>query len=423
MEILLIEDNAGDALLIRTMLGDIDAAHVIRWTDRLSKGLQELAASPPDLVLLDLELPDSSGLETVDEARAATHRIPIIVLTGHQDHELAAEAMRRGVQDYLAKGRFDADLLERSIRYAIGRKQAELGRLDVEQQLYQAQRLQSIGQLAAGIAHEINTPTQYVRDNLIFLRQSLAAVTGMAQTYLELVSACERGQPPAELVARARTVCDAVDLDYVAAEIPAAIEQSVSGIQRVSAIMAAMKELSHPAQGASGVCDLNRLIESTLIVARSEWKRVAEVELCLDRDLTNVCCHAGEIGQVVLNLVVNAAHAIADASAAKGKGRITITTRREGEQAAILVSDTGTGIPEAARARVFDPFFTTKDVGRGTGQGLALAHAIVVGKHEGSIRFETEIGKGTTFEVRIPMDGPAREPQAARPGGRGALVA
>jgi signal transduction histidine kinase len=184
-----------------------------------------------------------------------------------------------------------------------------------------------------------------------------------------------------------------------------------------------MKELSHPAQGASGVCGLNRLIESTLIVARSEWKRVAEVELCLDRDLTNVCCHAGEIGQVVLNLVVNAAHAIADASAAKGKGRITITTRREGEQAAILVSDTGTGIPEAARARVFDPFFTTKDVGRGTGQGLALAHAIVVGKHEGSIRFETEIGKGTTFEVRIPMDGPAREPQAARPGGRGALVA
>jgi signal transduction histidine kinase len=136
---------------------------------------------------------------------------------------------------------------------------------------------------------------------------------------------------------------------------------------------------------------------------------VADIELCLDRDLPAVRCHAGEIGQVVLNLVVNAAHAIADVTDARGKGTITATTRLDGDHALILVSDTGTGIPETARPRIFDPFFTTKEVGRGTGQGLALAHAIVVRKHEGSIRFETEPGEGTTFCVRLPVDGPARE--------------
>jgi signal transduction histidine kinase len=196
-----------------------------------------------------------------------------------------------------------------------------------------------------------------------------------------------------------------LDVEYLMEEVPKAIQQSLDGIERVAGIVQAMKEFSHPGTEEKTAIDLNRAIQSTITVARNEWKYVAEVVTEFDSCLPMARCLPGEFNQVILNLIINAAQAIAE-TAQEGdaaRGTITISTRRDGEWAEIRIGDTGTGIPEAIRSRVFDPFFTTKEVGKGTGQGLAIAHSIVVDKHQGTITFDTETGKGTTFIIRLPL--------------------
>jgi signal transduction histidine kinase len=199
------------------------------------------------------------------------------------------------------------------------------------------------------------------------------------------------------------------DLEFIASEIPRAIEQARDGMQRVAKIVYAMKEFSHPDSAEQVAIDVNRAIETTLTVARNEWKYVAEMETDFDASLPSVACYAGELNQVILNLIVNAAHAMKGKIKDGEKGRITIRTRARGDSVEIAVTDTGSGIPEAIRARVFDPFFTTKEVGEGTGQGLALAHSVVVKKHGGKIWFETETGLGTTFFLHLPIHPRSRE--------------
>jgi signal transduction histidine kinase len=188
--------------------------------------------------------------------------------------------------------------------------------------------------------------------------------------------------------------------------MPRAIQQSLEGVQHVSRIVKAMKDFSHPGIDRKVAVDLNRAIETTLTVARNELKYVADTVTQLDPQLPPVPCLPGEINQVLLNLVINAAHAIADAlpPGEQRRGRITVSTQCFEDMVELRVSDTGTGIPEDVRSRIFEPFFTTKPVGRGTGQGLSLAHAVVVNKHGGQIWFDTELGKGTTFIVRLPRD-------------------
>ena len=278
-----------------------------------------------------------------------------------------------------------------------------------ENQLRQAQKLEAIGQLAAGIAHEINTPTQFVTDNLTFLRDSWKATHELLERYRAAVGNAVGVLPPGVAAAldEAERNCD---LDFVAAEAPRAIDQSLEGERRVAEIVRAMKEFSHPDAAHKTAVDLNKAIGSTLTVARNEWKYVAEVATELDANLPPVLCYPGEINQAILNLLVNAAHAIKEKVRDGEKGRITMCTRARGEFAEISVADTGTGIPEAIRTRIFEPFFTTKEVGKGTGQGLALAHSIVVKKHQGKIYFETEMGHGTTFFIHLPIkpDEPAK---------------
>ena len=279
----------------------------------------------------------------------------------------------------------------------------------LENQLRQAQKLEAIGQLAAGIAHEINTPTQFVTDNLTFLRDSWKATHELLERYRAAVRNAVGVLPPdvAAALDEAERNCD---LDFIAAEAPRAIDQSLEGERRVAEIVRAMKEFSHPDAAHKTAIDLNKAIGSTLTVARNEWKYVAEVATELDANLPPVVCYPGEINQVILNLLVNAAHAIKEKVRDGEKGRITMGTRARGEFAEISVADTGTGIPEAIRTRIFEPFFTTKEVGKGTGQGLALAHSIVVKKHQGKIYFETEMGYGTTFFIHLPInpDEPAK---------------
>lgn len=205
-------------------------------------------------------------------------------------------------------------------------------------------------------------------------------------------------------VALAGEAEEAADLDYLMKNAPLAVESSIEGLGRIAAIVRSMKEFAHPDQGNKTFVDLNQAIRSTLVIARNEYKYVAQIETEL-ADLPQVECFLGEINQVVLNLLVNGSHAIADVVKDTGNlGKLTVRTRLDGNAVEISVGDTGTGIPEAVRHCIFDPFFTTKEVGKGTGQGLAIAHSVIVKKHGGTLRFETECGKGTTFFIRLPIN-------------------
>jgi len=274
-------------------------------------------------------------------------------------------------------------------------------RSELELKLAEATKLEAIGQLAAGIAHEINTPIQFVGDNLHFLREAFADLSGVARTAATLVTVSAADAPG---VTAHRDAVEAADLDFLLGEVPAALEQSTSGLDRVSKIVQAMKDFSHPGSDEMELSDINLAIESTTTVAASEWKYVAELEMVLDENLPLIPCLLNEINQVILNLIVNAAHAITDAGHDSVKrGTITLTTSRGEKDIRIEVADTGTGIPEDVRDRVFEQFFTTKEVGKGTGQGLALAYDVVVNRHRGSIDLESEVGRGTTFVITLPL--------------------
>jgi len=286
------------------------------------------------------------------------------------------------------------------------------GRKRLESELAQAQKLESIGHLAAGIAHEINTPIQYVSDNTRFLEDSFRKLEAILLAYDRLFEEMPDGTAATGRVRDIQALAAATRVSYLRSEIPKSIQDSLDGVARVAEIVQAIKEFSHPGPLEKAATDLNRAIESTILVSRTEWKYVAEVETNLDPDLPLAQCVAGEFNQVMLNLIVNAAHAIADAAGERPgtKGWIRVSTRRDGDWVEIRVQDNGTGIPEQVRPNIFDPFFTTKGVGKGTGQGLSMAHTAIVQKHGGTIGFETEVGAGTTFIVRIPTGECAEEP-------------
>lgn len=291
-------------------------------------------------------------------------------------------------------------------RYLIGVSTDLTERKHMEAQLHHAQKMESIGQLAAGIAHEINTPTQYVGDNIRFIRESCQDLCKVGERYDALLKAAESGTVTGELLESVNAAVADSDLEYLISEVPIAIEQSLDGVSRIAKIVQSMKEFAHPGARERQAADLNRAIESTITVARNEWKYVADLETHFDETLPSVSCFLGEFNQVILNMVINAAHAIGDVvgDGAGGKGKIVITTTKADDQwAEIRVGDTGSGIPPEIRGRIFDPFFTTKQVGKGTGQGLAISHAVVVDKHGGQLSVESEQGKGTTFIIRLPL--------------------
>ena len=598
LKVLLIEDDPGDTLLLRRLLTHTEHVRFDAvCATRLADGLAQLGETAFDIMLLDLSLPDSVGLDTIDKVRAYTLDVPIIVLTGLDDEDIAMQAVQAGAQDYLAKGDLDVNMLSRAIRYAVERHrlQTELARaqrqeeehlkranddlelrveartvelretnahlqaeiaerakaererealvdhllqanqsletltqevqqshremeqllaeipsiligveaddrishwnakaedslalpradilgcplgdspmswdtaavlagvrrcrqqqraieLDdvkftrpdqsigflqltlspfqlgptdalsvlilgqditdrrlLESQLAQAQKLEAIGQLAAGIAHEINTPTQYVSDNTRFLQEAFEDLATLINQYETVSQAARDALLTDDHLQTLETTANDIDAAYLRNEIPLAIQQSLEGLERVATIVRAMKDFSHPGGQDKVAADLNQAIENTITVARNEWKYVADMVVDFDPDLPDAPCFIGDINQAILNIIVNAAHAIGDrvASGALAKGVITVQTRRVDEAVEIRIQDTGGGIPDDIRDKIFDPFFTTKDVGRGTGQGLAIAHAVVVEKHGGSINVETELGLGSTFIIRLPID-------------------
>ena len=284
------------------------------------------------------------------------------------------------------------------------RIKAEAERKQLESDLFYAQKLESVGQLAAGIAHEINTPIQYVGDNLCFLADSFSDVARITDAFHKLFEALREEGGHTALLEDSDALIGDVDFEYLLKEVPSAITQSISGVERVATIVRAMKEFAHPRTIDKVPANLNQAIQTSVTVARSHWKYVAEVKLELDEFLPMIHCVISDINQVVLNLIINASDAIADrVSGTNGKGVITISTQVVGGMVEVRVKDSGAGIPEGIRKRVFDPFFTTKEVGKGSGQGLAIARNIIVNRHKGTLDFESICDEGTTFVLRLPL--------------------
>jgi two-component system NtrC family sensor kinase len=530
IRLLLVEDNPADARIVERHLKDAGLVHVTTDTvQTAAEAAQRLQEVEYDLVLLDLGLPDATGLQALRALKSVADLTPIIVLTGSDDYKQGLIAVREGAQDYLEKRRVNAGMLSRIVSYSVERnsfhrdlvratrryqdlfnnvpvalftarhdgglktanaafvkligssgipvgkinfldllfepgrrahfldlmsrqrtvegwetvirdtqgaelhvlvnaaplydsaqvldgwegcvtdismlKQTLEERDRLEDNLRQAQKLEAIGQLAAGIAHEINTPTQYVGDNLRFLKESFGELDSVIEHLVEAGGGS------------ARKALDDADFEYLKEEIPRALNQSLEGVDRVAKIVRAMKEFSHPAREKTAT-DLNRAIQSTITVASNEWKYVAEMDMDLDANLPAVHCSPAEFNQVVLNMIVNAAHAITDVvgDGGKGKGRIGVKTRADGEWAVVEISDSGSGMPAHVQQRIFEPFFTTKEVGKGTGQGLAIAHNVIVDKHAGTIKVVSAPGAGTTFVIRLPIGGAKSDSDSASTG-------
>lgn len=284
--------------------------------------------------------------------------------------------------------------------------EAETVKRDLERRLQETSKLEAVGSLAAGIAHEINTPIQFVGDNTHYLSDCFDTLLKLITTHQHIWTRAGQGEAYQELDELWHKAEEEADLEYTIDEVPAAISQTLDGVQRVGQIVRSMKEFAHTDRKETSRCDLNRMLDSTLTVARNELKYVADVVTDYDPELPQIDCHRDELNQVFLNMLINAAHAIADivGDGSNGRGKITVKTRKEADDVLVAISDTGTGIPDAVKDRIFDPFFTTKEIGKGTGQGLYISHAVVVDKHRGSLTLDTEIGKGTTFYVRLPIE-------------------
>jgi PAS domain S-box-containing protein len=289
------------------------------------------------------------------------------------------------------------EIKQRELQEQLVAQMQERERMAIELQL--AQKLESVGRLAAGLAHEINTPIQYVGDSIHFLKSAFVDLS-------RFIDSCRRDLIPPAQAQGLRELEVGCDLEFLRQEIPNAFERTLEGTARVTNLVRAMKEFAYPDAPEHVPADLNRAIETTIAVARNEYKYAATLTTRLG-ELPPVLCNVGELNQVFLNLIVNAAHAVEDAGKDAVNGRIEIETRADGEMAQISIADNGCGIPAANLAKIFDPFYTTKEVGRGTGQGLAIARSIVVDRHGGEVDVQSSPGVGTTFTVRLPVRGSA----------------
>jgi PAS domain S-box-containing protein len=274
----------------------------------------------------------------------------------------------------------------------------------LEQQVVQSNKLEAIGRLAAGVAHEINTPTQLVGSNLRFLGEQLVTFLMRLDPSTQPNEALMIGTSTHGTGRISEKDSTIAQIEYFRQEAPKAIEQSLEGIERISHIVNAMRYFTHPGGENKEIANLNQIIQNAISLSRNEWKNVAEIKTELEADLPNVECLPIELSQVVLNTIMNAIHAIQDALDEQPEkiGQIVITSRQLGELIEMRITDNGTGIPKEIQNKIFDPFYTTKDIGRGTGQGLAIAYTVIVKKHGGTLEFESEVGRGTSFIIHLP---------------------
>jgi two-component system, NtrC family, sensor kinase len=269
-----------------------------------------------------------------------------------------------------------------------------------------SQKMEAIGQLAAGIAHEINTPIQYIGDNVTFLNRAFIKLKENNDMLMDFFNRHQDKPANTDEISELMGVIEIKKMTHYFDEIPNAIQETFEGVDRVRKIVMAIREYSHPSEKEKRQSDINQGIQTTITISRNEWKYYADLATNLEPDLPLVYCQVDEINQVILNMIVNAAQSIHEKIGEKSsvKGKITISTKNEGEKVVIIIQDTGKGIPADIVDRIFEPFFTTKEIGQGTGQGLSIAHSIIVKKHHGMIYLDSTVGVGTTFTIELPVN-------------------
>jgi len=431
----------GEAPTCESQAGvDVEMDSAFQGEEALQRVQAALAANRPyAMAFMDVRMPPGwDGIETAVRIWQRDPNLQIVLCTAYSDYSWESMRAQLGRTDRLVilKKPFDTvealqladslvekwrasrqaalkmDTLERVVRRRTRELeevnqslQAEIrGRKLLENQLVQAQKLESIGQLAAGIAHEINTPIQYIGDSVDFLRSAVSSLDQVVGEYRQALQSLPESDSAGSVRARLKSAEEAAELPFLNAEIPKAFERTQDGIAHVAKIVRAMKEFSFPDAREQSYSDVNRALETTLVVARNEYKHVARIETHFAA-IPEVRCNISELNQVFLNLIVNAAHAIQESGKCAAEGVISVRTVAAGGLVEIQIGDNGCGITPENRNKVFDPFFTTKPVGRGTGQGLSIAYATVVQKHGGTLSLESEVGKGTTFFVRVPQEG------------------
>ncbi len=402
------------------------------------------AARPFALAFVDMRMPPGwDGVETIERIWRVDPHIQIVICSAYSDTSWDDVRARVGRTESLLILKKPFDTIEavqsahalttkwtmaRQLRAHIGDLESSVAartrdlqeanaqlaeqmrqRERVEMELRLAQKLEAVGQLAAGVAHEINTPIQYVGDNLSFLGESVTDLLTAAVAMRDRALA-SRTDATAELVDELSQIVENADLDYLSTGIPNSLESISGGVARIARIVSAMKELAHPGPREATAVDLTRALGNALEVTASTYRLVADVVTDF-APTPPIVCYGSELNQVFLNLIVNAAHAMEERPGARGT--LGIRTCIEGSDVVVTISDTGSGIPESCRERIFDAFFTTKEVGRGTGQGLAISRSIVVDRHGGSLTFDSTVGVGTTFAVRLPIAGPVARYVAA----------
>ena len=408
--ILIVDDTLQNIQVLGTVLRE--QGYQLNVAQNGRQALDMAQKVLPDLILLDVMMPEMDGHETCEHLKAdpATAEIPVIFLTAKVETDDIVKGFELGAVDYVTKPFNATELLRRvqtHLQLSLLQKDLESQVEAQTSQLLQAQKMESMGQLAAGIAHEVNTPMQYINNNTDFLQQVFEEFAEVMEKYHALYEQATKGAVEAAAISAVEAALEDGDIDYLREEAGKALAKTQDGVHRVVEIVQGMKELAHPGGREKAAADLNHTIETATTVCRNEWKYVADLQLYLEPSLPPIPCFAGEISQCIVNLTVNAAHAIQDATTEPdSRGVITIRTRLDGDAVEISIGDTGTGIAEDIQEKIFEFLFTTKEVGKGTGQGLALVQRVIRDNHGGSIGLESTLGEGTTFSLRLPLQEP-----------------
>ncbi len=428
LTVLLVDDDSSMLILLETLLR--------RRTKLQSRSVgdgetawQELEKGGVDIVIADIGLPGMDGCELVRrmKAHADLRFVPVVLITGQMAEDAIDAVFAAGADDFLTKpiharelhARLIAASRLRRLYLELRGKNRELVQSleqleETQQHMVHLQKMEAIGALAAGIAHEINTPTQYVGDNLRFLKDAFYDLAEVDKAVEGLTAAARGEGNMAQALEGLAAAREEADIEFLAEEIPQALEQALEGVDRVASIVQAMRDFSYHGTAEKRACDLQTIIASTSTLARNEYKYVADLEIDIAPDLPPLICDESAIKQALLNLIVNAAHAIEERMQSEGgnsRGQIRIAASSDGTDTFLSVADTGVGIPPEVKRRIFEPFFTTKKAGKGTGQGLAILHNVIVGSHRGSIEVESKRGEGTVFTLRLPGgDAPVADP-------------
>ncbi len=406
IKILVVEDDPVNRILIEGFIEEFDMqVGQTAFAESLSDTMEHLSKDAFDVVLLDLNLPDSSGLDTLDSVFKQAPHAAIVVVTGEHGEDLGLQAVAKGAQEYMIKASFNKEMLSRSIRYAIERKRVKEKLDNMQNQLIQNEKLASIGQLAAGVAHEMNTPMGFVASNFATLQKYMNKFLHLFAMYEDLLLTVETGtkEKRIEKMQEVSKHRKEIKIDFILEDLKELFEESKEGIERVTNIVQNLRDFSRidQAEDFEGY-NLNDGINTTLVIAKNEIKYDADIKTEFS-ELPLIFCNSGRINQVFLNILVNAAQAIRSQEK-DGQGTIIIRTYATDEEVVCEIADDGPGIPADKISKVFDPFFTTKPVGKGTGLGLSVSYDIVVHKHKGDLLVDSEVGKGTKFTIKLPIN-------------------